>query len=210
MSSSHQKWQKAQEYLTARELDKAMQLLNEALADEPDNANYISERAVVFFHLGDKNMALLELDRAVSLDPDNPYRYSSRAYVKAEMKMIKGAILDYEKCVQLDPDDAIAYNNLGLLLEAAGKIEAAKRHYKRADELEGILNERGISMTETTIQPDDNDNSLALDKTLNIDHSKSEPKVSFWKMVGGVFTNKKVFKEYINFLKAGGKLKENG
>jgi tetratricopeptide (TPR) repeat protein len=208
MSTPHEKWMKAQEHLAARELEKAMTLLNEALYAEPENANFISERAVVYFHLGDRNMALLELDRAVLLEPDNPYRYSSRAYVKAEMKMIKGAILDYEICVQLDPDDAIAYNNLGLLLEAAGKLEAAKHHYKRADELEGILNERGISLPEAQADVDHREGSLVLQNKLTVKESIPPSKPSFWKTVGSVVTNKNLFKEYILFVKAGCKMKE--
>lgn len=216
----HEKWILAQEYLVKRELPQALKLLNEAIEAEADNANFISERAVVYFHMGDKNMALMELDRAVALEPNNPYRYSSRAYVKSAMKMTKGAILDYEKCVALDPEDAVAYNNLGIILEAAGKIEDAKRHFNKADELEGILNERGISLAEETISVanDEVDGSLKLSvtqKTTTIATSEAEEiqtessKPSKWRVVKSVFTNKNVFNEYLSFVKSGFKNKSS-
>ncbi len=215
--TAHQKWLLAQEHLVKRELPQALQLLNEALAEDANNANYISERAVVYFHMGDKNMALMELDKAVALDPNNPYRYSSRAYIKSSMKMTKGAILDYEKCVQLDPDDAIAYNNLGILLEAAGKIEAAKRHFKKADELEGILNERGISLPEAEVVESDVDGSISLTKkqdnisepakkevVMESEAKPTEPITpSKWNVIKNVFTKKEAFKEYVRFVKNG-------
>jgi Flp pilus assembly protein TadD len=207
MYSPHEKWIKAQELLIARKLNEALVLLNEALEVEPHNANFISERAVVYFHLGDKNLALLELDRAVALEPNNPYRYSSRAYIKSSMKMTKGAILDYEKCVQLDPDDAVAYNNLGILLEAAGKIEAAKRHFKKADELEGILNERGITLqdAENNLVKSEASSGKKINKEKN-EESIEKTRSSFWETVKGVFTNKSIFKEYIKFIKSGFKV----
>lgn len=194
-------WNKAQNYIKEAKFDEAMKLLNQAIEIEPKNANLLSERAVVFFHLEDKERALKELDYCVLLEPTNPYRYSSRAYVKAALRDVKGAIADYEKCVQLDPLDAIAYNNLGLLLESQGRIDQAKRNFNKADELEGVLKERGIDLPKEVEEK--KEESRVQDKEdLNVENTKG----TTWSIVRGTLTNRNLFKEYISFLRNGFKL----
>jgi len=176
-------------------LPQSQTLLSAALDIAPDNPDSISELAVVIFHLGDKFLALKELDRCVVLEPKNPYRYSSRAYIKSNMRMIYEAIEDYEICVELDPDDPIAYNNLGLLLETKGKMTAAKRNFSKADELEGILKERGVSLPEqvenkSTVEKENEQST----KEPQIDSVKEDSKR--WQIAKKVFTRKSVFKEY--------------
>lgn len=182
--------------------EEALALLDKTIEFDANNANLISERAVVYFHLEDKQRALKELDYCVLLEPSNPYRYSSRAYVKAALKDIKGAIADYEKCVQLDPEDAIAHNNLGLLLESLGRMEQAKRNFNRADELEGVLKERGIDLPEV-----EEDRSSSDQKTSENPVAKEGASRNTWSIVKGTFTDKNLFKEYLQFLKNGLKIK---
>lgn len=197
-------WNQAQNYIKDSKFDKALKLLDQILEVNPKNANVLSERAVVFFHLGNKERALKELDYCVLLEPTNPYRYSSRAYIKASLKDISGAIEDYEKCVQLDPDDAIAYNNMGLLLESQGRMKQAKRNFDRADELEGVLKERGIDLPKEEGMVEQKDNS---DESVE----KQEKISSTWSIVKGTLTDRNLFREYISFLRNGFKLnkKEN-
>ena len=193
-------WDQAQNYIKETKFDKALDLLNQALDIDPKNPNILSERAVVYFHLEDKERALKELDVCVLLEPTNPYRYSSRAYVKAALKDIEGAIADYEKCVHLDPQDAIAYNNLGLLLESLGRMKQAKRNFDRADELEGVLKDRGIDL------PKDETQDVKSEETSDAQRTKEE-KTSTWSIVKGTLTDRSLFKEYISFIRNGFKLK---
>lgn len=201
MMTVKQLWESAQNYIKESKFDEALDQLNQALEIEPENANVLSERAVVYFHQGDAQKALDQLDYCVLLDPQNPYRYSSRAYIKAFLKDIKGAIEDYEKCIMLDPDDAIAYNNMGLLLESQGRIEQAKRNFERADELEGILKERGIST-------EHDQTNIAADTQETLANDENNSSGSTWSIVKGLFTNRKIFKEYLDFLKNGMKMKD--
>ncbi len=189
-------WSQAQNYIKDSKFEEALELLNKGIEIEPKNANLLSERAVVFFHLNDKERSLKELDYCVLLEPTNPYRYSSRAYVKASMKDINGAILDYEKCIHLDPEDAIAHNNLGLLLESQGRMQLAKRNFKRADELEGVLQERGIDLPQEA-------------STVKSSPKPKKKKRTTWSIVKGTFTDRNLFKEYLTFLRNGFKLKKD-
>ncbi len=123
----------------------ALSIFNELIQQEPENADYISERGVVYFHMKMKKEALADMDLAVKLEPKKSYRYSSRAYIRGHFKEIDLAIEDYKKAIELDPEDAIAHNNLGLLEEQLGYQQKAQRRYKLADELNQSMNIDGRS-----------------------------------------------------------------
>lgn len=138
MSIQEEKYKKAIEGLKKGEFDSALKLLNDLIHEFPNNAEYTSERGVVYFHLKNKKMALADMDKAVELEPKKSYRYSSRAYIKGGFGKTEEAIEDYRIAIELDPDDAIAYNNLGLLQEQLGYKDKAKLSFKNADKLAGI------------------------------------------------------------------------
>lgn len=108
---------------------------DKALAENPNDASCMSDKAVTLFHLNKKVESLALLDQAQKLEPTNPYRYSSRAFVKDAMGDLQGAILDYQKAIELDPEDMVAHNNLGLIEEKLGYKEAAKKKFAEADAL---------------------------------------------------------------------------
>lgn len=202
-------WKKAQTHIESGDLKKACSILDTAIDLSPENPDIISERAVVLFHLGQRERSLSELDRCVILEPDNPYRYSSRAYIKANMKMLDEAIADYEICVELDPNDPIAYNNLGLLLEGKGRMAAAKRNFSKAEELEGVLNDRGVDLPKVG-SIDSAEKSENIDVSDSVERESEGPvSEKSWSVAKNVFTKKSVFKEYWSFVMNGFKIKED-
>jgi len=135
MNTAKEKYNKGVELLRGNKLDEALLIFNELIDDFPKEADYWSERGVIYYHLNKKKEALLNMDEAVNLQPNKSYRYSSRAYIRGHFKMIDQAINDYKKAVELDPEDAIAHNNLGLLEEQIGYQDKAIKHFNIADEL---------------------------------------------------------------------------
>lgn len=130
------KYNKGVELLKAEKFDEALELFNELLKEFPQNADYWSERGVVYFHMQKKSEALADMNKALELQPQKSYRYSSRAYILGHFGQTKAAIADYQKAIELDPEDAIAHNNLGLLEEQLGYKEKAKSRFTKADELD--------------------------------------------------------------------------
>jgi tetratricopeptide (TPR) repeat protein len=104
----------------------------------PDNPDLLAERAVVYLHLGNKSLCILDLDKAVDIERHNPYRYASRGFVREKLGDIEGAAADYEKALELDPLDAITHNNLGMIFEKKGRAQQAKPHFEMADALQGL------------------------------------------------------------------------
>ncbi len=179
---------------------KAYELYTKAIEVLPA-ADLYSERGVVLFHLNRLEDSLKDMDKAVEYQPDYGYRYSSRAYIKANMGMVKEAIEDYEKCIELEPDDSLAYNNMGLLMEKLGWQQQAEKNFNKADKLEGIPEKKKPSTPPTTNPP--KQESTGQEPLNEID-----PDVTKGRIIKDVFTKKESFKEFIQFIKSGFKLKE--
>lgn len=182
--------------MKAGKLEDALNDFDTAIELEPANAHYISERAVCKHLMGKTSLALFDFDYALKLEPNNPYRYASRAFIKDCIGDTEGAIADYLKAIELDPNDSIAYNNLGLLEEKLGRIESAKRRFKKADELEKINPHKGFVNMPLNIDKKDESNKDAKDEQLEI-------KPSYLSVIISVFTTKKGFLEFFNFIKKG-------
>lgn len=191
----NQKFQLAVEHLKSNRLEKALELMNELIADSPNQSDYYSERGVIFFHMNKKKLALKDMDKAVEIDLENPYRYSSRAYIRGHYRMFEEAISDYQKAIELDPDDAIALNNLGLIQEQMGYHHKAIENFKKADASQGInlkhgYNNQGIKGQELTPRN--------IQKEIN-EELKNESLTNTIKSI----LSREGFQSYLKFLKSG-------
>lgn len=180
-------------WLRLEQPDKALDVIEKALGTSPDDAMLLSERGVIYFHLGKKSLALLDMDKAVMLEPENPYRYSSRAYIKDSLGDVEGAIRDYEKAIAIDPEDAIAYNNLGLLLEKQGYIEKAKKNFERADKLSGFENQL------LKVLPENKEMSSSPEAIHTTENHSSSGWTQYARLMGKFFTDSATRKEFWEF-----------
>jgi len=180
-------------------LAEAILFLDKAIEEEPNNPIYFSERGVCYLNLNQNERALEDMNQSVKLDPNYSYRYASRAFVKDKMGDIEGGISDYEIAVRLDPEDAIAHNNLGLMQEKLGYKKASERSFKKADKL-----------------ADENPNSLP--NISNDETKKTKPssnslppispkkKQTIWSVFREILSDSSTRKEFITFIKSGGKM----
>ncbi|MAY83026.1 MAG: hypothetical protein CMP59_02750 [Flavobacteriales bacterium] len=138
-----ERFKKGVDHLKRAEYQLALKIFNDLVSEFPSEADFISERGVVKFHLQDMAGSLKDMDEAIRLQPKKSYRYSSRAYIRGQAGLVKKAIEDYKKAIEIDPDDAIAHNNLGLLEEKLGYIDQSKKRFELADELSQKDENRG-------------------------------------------------------------------
>ena len=200
---------KSVEQIKAGDFTLALEFINLALNEQKSHPVLLAERATIFMYLKRKEEAFEDLDLAIYLESENPYRYSSRAYVKDFFGDVAGAIEDYEKCLELDPEDIIAHNNLGLLIEKQGNMKKAQRHFKEADDLLA-KNPNWQNRIPTEEENDTTEKSLEsiskIEKPeVKPDPTKTENTISVAK---NVFTKKSVFKEFVQFVFNGFKLKQ--
>lgn len=192
--------------LKAGNIEKAIVLYTKALELHPEDLNILSDRGVAYLHAKNKELCFKDLNLAIKLQPDYAFRYACRAYAKNHFGDIDGALEDYAIAVKLDPDDAVAQNNYGMLLEEKGYHKEAKERYERADKLskmeKGLLammeqlenGESGMNVSKTDIS----ENEKPADENINSTHAQEIKKV---------FTSRKQFKEFIQFVKNGFRIK---
>ena len=178
----------------------AYQLYSKAIDVLPNDPNLYSARGVVLFHLDKKEESLKDMDKAVELEPEYSYRYSSRAYIKASLRMTEDAIADYKKCTELDPKDAIAWNNMGLLEDQLGWNKKAEKTFQKADSLKAPQTDLDNVLKE---------NNITSGKDINKHEVTQDKPITKGRIIKDVFTKKEMFKEFIQFVKSGFKIKND-
>lgn len=192
-----QKFQQACELSKSKRYEEAIDLLNEILHVNSQDANAISERGVCFMHLNNKDASLKDMDLAVRLQPSKSYRYSSRAYIRNHFGDLMGGIDDYRKAIELDPEDAIAHNNLGLLEEQLGYKEHSKKRFELADLLQS-RNENGIP---TQTIDEINASARNIQQEIKLEKLEKDDK-TFLQVLLSIFS-KEGFKSFVKFIKSG-------
>ena len=196
--------EEAENSLKEGKIEEAIELYSKALSESKDDPNILSDRGVAYLHAENKVKCLEDLDKAIKLQPKYAFRYACRAFAKSHFKMYDSAIEDYEKAIELDPDDAVAHNNLGMLLEQKGYMEKANERFERADK----LSKQEDHLLDVVDELEKQEEPKIEEERKEIDPSiKREEHISAYKEFKKVFTSKNQFKEFINFIKNGFKIK---
>ncbi|MFK8045499.1 MAG: tetratricopeptide repeat protein [Crocinitomicaceae bacterium] len=173
--------------------EEALSLFQKALEVNSKGKEVLYERAVLYTNLKKNDLALFDLNKLIELENDNPFFYACRAFVKTGLKDMSGAILDYQETIKLDPEDAIAHNNLGLLQEQYSYKSDAEKSFERSNEILGYNPNRYDSARELK----------------SAEEPASKETLSKSTIIKSIFTSKSGFKEFLEFIKNGFKLKND-
>lgn len=112
--------------------DRAVHLIGEAIAREPQRASYHANLAVALRQLGRPAAVLEALARAQALAPEDAgIAYNLGAALQAEGRHAD-AVPHYERVLAILPDDADALSNLGHALLQTGRVDEALAPLRRA------------------------------------------------------------------------------
>ena len=192
----NQEHEKAYNLMLEKDYQQALKIFDDLIYLFPNEANLLSDRGVIFIHQNKKEEALKDFNQAVFLEDSYGYRYASRAYARDFFGDTEAAILDYEKAIKLDPEDAVSYNNIGLLQEKLGYQQKAQKNFEVADAI-------SKNHEEILIPPP----PVLENKVPKVQEESRIKNKSFFTEFLKVFKSKKQFKEFIGFIKKGGKLK---
>ncbi len=200
--------EKAHETLKSGEIEKAIELYTKALTQSKGHPDIISDRAVAYLHLNNKDLCYADFELALELEPKRAYRYTSFAFAMNHFGDVEGAVTKYQRAIELDPDDAVAHNNLGLLLEQKGYKDEAKAKFERADRLSkledgllDIVDEMEGKSEDTKTEP-----NTSINDTPKESEQKEQPTAT--SEIKKLLTQKDSFKEFLQFVKNGFKLKK--
>ena len=100
---------------------QAIDLLDKAIAIDPDNALYWSERGLNHYELGQLNNALSDLNKSLSIRPNDAEALATRGWTYMELVVTDRAYADFKKAEAIAPGGTDAADGLAELCEYDGK-----------------------------------------------------------------------------------------
>ena len=95
--------------------DESLDDYNIALSVEPDHANSLENRIVIYLNKENYEAAMADADSFVKYHPEMPRGYLLRAFTADKLKKTDQAIADYGKSMELDPLNEEPRGNRGIV-----------------------------------------------------------------------------------------------
>lgn len=111
---------------------QAVELLNQSLAINPDNAAAYLDLGSAFQELHNFNQALASYDRALALKPDYVEAFYNRGNLFLDDQQFDKAVLSYDSALHLKPHDANTLHNRGIALKNLHRYDEAVASYGQA------------------------------------------------------------------------------
>ncbi|MDO6746960.1 tetratricopeptide repeat protein [Gilvimarinus sp. 1_MG-2023] len=123
----------SQRLVGAEQPEQALEVLNTALAAEPENASLLYSRSMLHQQLGNMPMAEQDLRTIIDYDPNNAMALNALGYILTEntdryseaYELIKQALV-------LQPNDAATIDSLGWVHFRLGNLDIAIRYLRKA------------------------------------------------------------------------------
>lgn len=143
-----QKIQKAYESILQHDFERAIEWFEQAVKDQPDNADYHYKLSITYARSNKLNQAISHAERAWKLAPDHEkYKLHiehlrSRLYMKKAEKSLDGqehlpyAVSMLTRAITLDPLAVEAYVLLGTVYSELGDYKEAIEAFREASKLD--------------------------------------------------------------------------
>jgi tetratricopeptide (TPR) repeat protein len=129
--------QTVRELLSKGSFDKAVPILRQMIAADPNRADTRLLLGTTLALEGSRGEAIEQMAEAVRLQPSSAETHNAYGKVLSRFVELKAARQEFEQALQLDPTLAEADVNLSLLLAQAGEVSEASEHLDHAIELQG-------------------------------------------------------------------------
>jgi tetratricopeptide (TPR) repeat protein len=136
-------------YISQGENEKALKVMKDARAENPDDTSLIRAEADMAYKMGDMDRYNELMKEVVASDPTNPELYYNLGVGSAKNGDNEEAIAYYKKAIELDPEYANAKINIaaiilskeGPLIEEMNSLGTSNADYKKYDELKEEKNQ---------------------------------------------------------------------
>lgn len=126
---------RADEAFEEKDNQKALALLNEANAKEPNNSEILFKIAYILQDGGDDEEALKYYKQALEVDKENEYIHNSMASLYRKSGQYTSAKIHLKASLDIDDTNPITYYNYGNLLVDMENKEEAIMMYEKAIEI---------------------------------------------------------------------------
>ena len=128
----------AQCYKRMGEYDEAMKYIEQSIEMDPEDDNFIREKADLLYEMGAGKEAIATYDQYVRANPEYFWGYYKRGFLKDNLGDVDGAIEDYSMAIALSPDYAYSYFGRADMLLLKGDTIGAKEDYSRVVALDTV------------------------------------------------------------------------
>ena len=111
---------------------KAVELIDKAIAIAPDSAAAYANRGLALHDLKQLDAAVASYDKAIAIKPDYAEAHYNRGNALQALTQLDDAIASYDNAIAIKPDFAEAHSNRGNALKELKRFEAAVVSYDRA------------------------------------------------------------------------------
>ncbi len=121
--------------------DEALKNIEQAIEIDPNDDDYVSEKADLLYDMGRGKEAIEAYDQYVKANPEFYGGYYRRGFLKDNLNDVDGAIEDYSMAIALQPDYPYAYLGRGDKLLLKGDTVAAREDYRMVVALDTVCGE---------------------------------------------------------------------
>lgn len=131
-------------YINEEKMDEAVEAMEDAKRENPDNVMLLQAEADMYYRMGDKEKYNEIMKEVLEKSPDDPAIYYNLGVTTAELGDTEGAVEYYEKALELDPSLSDARMNIVVailakereLIDEMNKLGMSKEDSERYEELE--------------------------------------------------------------------------
>ncbi len=118
------------------QLERARQMYQQILTQDPRNANALNLFGLVGWQTGQFAEAVEHLQKAIAIDSSQAAFFGNLAEARRGLGQFAEAIQAYEQAARMQPNTVIIHLNLGTVLQQAGQVDQSIASYGRALELD--------------------------------------------------------------------------
>jgi len=162
------KLERARILMERGQVAEAIPLLEEAIAELPNNSEARYQRGLAYERLNVLEKALADYTECLRLDAERTDALNNKAVTLAKMKRLEEAAVEFGRLIDMDPQSALFYRNRGLCHFDLGNHEAALADYAKALELApkdpaGWFQRGGVYLKQGRFAEAEQDYSKAID-----------------------------------------------
>lgn len=122
-------------YTRMKDSQKAIEIYQGILIDDPKNITALNNLGFDRLTLGEYKKAIIDFDRCIVLQSDFSFAYNNRGFAFLKLGEMQKAIADINHSLKLDNKNSFAYKNKGLYFLAMNDKIKAKENFLKAKSL---------------------------------------------------------------------------
>jgi tetratricopeptide (TPR) repeat protein len=119
-------------YQVGLQAQEALNLIDRAIAADPDNHRFFNTRGALYYALGMNAEAEAAFRRTIAIEPRDASAWNNLGNALLRLDQVKPAEACFREAISLAPDLTSAVNNLGVALKREGALDKALACFRQA------------------------------------------------------------------------------